>query len=98
MCRNGTSTLSDCSCLAAHIQNHRKSLALDRKLVQREPMNTVESRQEPRFRIEGPNGSGRAVLIIDAERVDLGPWEEAAAVMSRWLEATTIEGCNPIVR
>jgi hypothetical protein len=54
-------------------------------------MNTVESLQEPRSRIEGPNGSGRAVLIIDADRVDLGPWEQAAAVMSRWLETTSSE-------
>jgi hypothetical protein len=59
-------------------------------------MNTVESLQEPRFRIEGPNGSGRAVLIIDADRVDLGPWEQAAAVMSRWLETTPSEGSGPV--
>jgi hypothetical protein len=54
-------------------------------------MNTVESLQEARFRIEGPNGSGRAVLIIDADRVDLGPCEQAAAVMSRWLETIPAE-------
>ncbi len=51
-------------------------------------MSTVESLHKARFRIEGPNVSGRAVLIIDADRVDLGPWEQAADEMLRWVEAT----------
>ena len=49
-------------------------------------MTDTKTIHAPRFRIEGPNGTGHAVLIIDADRVDLGPWKSAAEVMSRWLE------------
>jgi hypothetical protein len=68
-----------------------KSLALWDCVRQKRRMNIPDS-PEPRFQIEGPNGSGRAVLIIDADRADLGPWEEAATVMSRWLETTAVKG------
>ena len=51
-------------------------------------MTDPKTNHEPRFRIEGPNGSDHAVLIIDADRVDLGPWKNAAEVMTRWLEAS----------
>jgi hypothetical protein len=50
-------------------------------------MTTRETQQEPRFRIEGPNGTGNAVLLVGTERINLGPWTEAAEVMVRWLEA-----------
>ena len=47
---------------------------------------------EPRFRIERRNGGGNAVLIIDGHHIDLGPWQQAAELMVRWLHANRFGG------